>query len=182
MSEGFEEITEPEDGPELTFREKALRDKFVKEYLQDYDQVAAAMRIGYPKSYAREFAARFMEEPYVAKKIKELEQAVTEEDIESERRRIKAGLVREANYFGPGASQAARVAALSKLAQMAGMDAPTRVQSELTGANGEPLGAGTFVVPGMMTIEEWEKAAADQQAQLTAPDVPTHLQDKPTLQ
>jgi len=172
MSEDyFGPIGEPEEGPELTFREKALRDQFVGEYLTDYSPLAAAIRIGYPKAYAKEMAARFMEEPYVLKKIREQES--TSEDVSPDvmKKRIMAGLVREANDRGPGSSQAARVAALSKLAQMHGMDAPRR--TEITGADGAPLGEGAFVVPGVITMEEWERAAEQQQAELVKPDAPS---------
>lgn len=167
----YETIGEPEQGPELTFREKALRDKFVGEYLIDYNPLAAAIRIGYPKGYAKEYAARFMEEPYVLNKIREQES--TSEDVTTDvmKKRIMAGLVREANYNGPGSSQAARVAALSKLAQMHGMDAPRR--TEITGADGAPLGEGAFVVPGVISVEDWERAAEEQQAALVQPDPPS---------
>lgn len=167
----FGPIDEPEEAPELTFREKALRDKFVAEYLTDYNQVAAAIRIGYPKSYAKEYAARFMEESYVLKKIREQESTSDEVTADVMKKRIMAGLVREANYNGPGSSQAARVAALSKLAQMHGMDAPSR--TEITGADGAPLGEGAFVVPGVISMEDWEKAAEAQQAALVQPDSPS---------
>lgn len=170
-------IEAPDDEPELSLREIQLRDKFVKEYLQDYNPLAAAIRIGYPKGYAREMAVRLMEEPYVVRKIQQLEQTPEEEDPIVIKKRIHASLMREAHYHGPGASQAARVAALAKLAQMHGMDAPTRTQTELTGADGQPLLSGTFVVPGVMTTEDWEKAAEEQQQKLTAPDSPP-----PTLQ
>lgn len=170
MSDYFEEsISDPEQGPELTFREKALRDKFVNEYLVDYDALAATMRIGYPKSYAKEYAVRFMEEPYVLKRIQEKESAGEDEvSLDVMKKRIMAGLIREANYKGPGSSQAARVAALSKLAQMHGMDGRVPDNPE-----NDALGEGAFVVPGVVTMEEWEKAAEAQQAALVQPDSPS---------
>lgn len=171
MSEYFEEINEPDEGPELTFREKALRDKFVAQYLEDYNPIAAAMRVGYPKGYAKEIAARFMEEPYVVRKIQEVEKTPAEEDPEIVKKRIHASLMREAHYHGAGSSQAARVAALSKLAQMHGMDAPRR--TEITGADGAPLGEGVFAIPGIISVEDWEKLAEAQQAELIKPESPS---------
>lgn len=168
-------ITEPDLAGDLTYREKALRDLFVNEYLTDYDSLQAAIRIGYARSYAREYAVRFMEEPYVLQQIKLRESNNSvEQSPEEMKKRVMIGLIREANYRGPGCSQAARVAALGKLAEIHGMNAPTRTQSEITGANGQPLnGAGVFVIPGIMTEEQWAEQAAAQQAALVASPPPS---------
>lgn len=162
-----EGIIEPENlAAELTHREKALRDHFVAEYLVDYDQKSAAVRIGYGASYAGEMAIRLMQCPYVAQQIALKETTNEEESAEVMRKRVIQGLIREANYRGPGCSPSARVAALAKLAAIQGMDAPTRTKTELTGADGSPLGGGMFVVPGIISVEDWEKAAKAQQTAL----------------
>lgn len=167
MSDIPEGITEPENlAADLTHREKALRDHFVNEYLVDYDQKSAAIRVGYGSSYANEMAVRLMQCPYVLQQIALKESTTEEEDAKAMKRRIITGLIREANYKGPGCSPSARVAALSKLAAIQGMDAPTRSKVEMTGADGQPLGGGMFVVPGIMTVEDWEKAAEAQQRAL----------------
>lgn len=158
-------IEEPDLTANMTPRERNLRDQFVKEYLTDYDKVAAAIRIGYHRSYAAEYAVKFMEEPYVLQQIKLAETTSEDESPEAMKKRILVGLIREANYRGMGCSQSARVAALAKLAAIYGMDAPTRSQQELTGANGQPLN-GVFVIPGIMTTEQWEEQAAAQQSAL----------------
>jgi phage terminase small subunit len=51
---------------------------------------------------------------------------------------------------------------------------------EHTGKNGQPLQGGTFILPGVMTPEEWEKAAIEHQNQLQA-KAAVEL-TKPTLQ
>lgn len=157
----------------LTTSEMALRDKFVKEYLKDYDAYAACIRIGYAAAFAKEFCVRFMQETYVLNKIKQVEIAPPEEDLDEtvQRRKVYASLWREANTFGLGSSQSARVAALAKLSAFLGMDAPTRSQQELTGKDGQPLGAGVLVIPGVMTAEQWAEQAEAQQAELTRPEV-----------
>lgn len=157
------EIIEPEEERSYSYREKALRDFFVNEYLVDYDPVAAAVRVGYGKSFAKEYAARFMNEPYVLREIQRREGVAdnSADDEESEKKRIIAGLKREANYRGPGSSQSARVAALSRLATLHGMD-PQNKPKEPDVLPGE----GTFVVPGIMTPEQWEAEAAKQQEAL----------------
>ena len=162
-----ETIVEPDLGSTLSAREKALRNLFVEEYLTDYDALGAAIRVGYPQSFAKEYAVRFMHEPYVLQQIKLKETTpVAEDDNEAMKKRIMTGLIREANYRGPGCSQSARVAALAKLASIAGMDAPSRSKTEITGPNGSPFLGGQFVIPGVMTVEQWEAAAAAQQASL----------------
>lgn len=163
-------IQEPEQADErsYTWREKALRDLFVKEYLVDYDSIGAAMRVGYNRGIAKEYAVRLMDEPYVMRQIAKQEGAPIEEDEKTAKKRIMAGLVREANYRGAGSSQAARVAALGKLAQLYGMEPATKTKTELTGADGQPLTSGQFIIPGVMTPEQWEAAAAKQQAELVS--------------
>lgn len=162
-------IQEPEEAEErsYTWREKALRDLFVKEYLVDYDSIGAAMRVGYNRGIAKEYAVRLMDEPYVMRQIAKQEGAPIEESEDVLKKRIMAGLIREANYRGAGSSQAARVAALGKLAQLNGMEPATRMKTELTGPNGEPLqGPGQFIIPGVMTPEQWETAVKKQQSDL----------------
>lgn len=164
-----EQVQEASNERTYTYREKALRDLFVKEYLVDYNAIGAAMRVGYNRSIAKEYAVRLMDEPYVAREIAKHEGA-TGDDVEDEavqRKRILAGLRREANYTGPGSSQAARVAALGKLAQLYSMEPATRTKTELTGAEGQPL-AGAFVIPGVLTPEQWEAAALAQQEALVS--------------
>lgn len=157
-----------EEERSYTDRELKLRDSFVKEYLKDYSPINAAIRIGYSRSIAKEYAQRFMDEPYVARKISQMEEAPIEEiDETTFKKRIMAGLYKEANNYGPGSTQAARVAAWAKLAHLQGMEPASKVKSEITGADGAPL-AGTFVLPGMMTPEQWESAAAKQQEDLVS--------------
>jgi hypothetical protein len=153
---------------QYTHRERALRDLYVKEYLTDYDPVGAAIRVGYNRGIAKEYAVRFMEEPYVLRQIAKMEAAPSDESGEDlMKKQIIAGLKREANYRGPGSSQAARVAALAKLAHLHGMEPASKVKQEVTGADGAPL-AGQIVIPGVMTPDQWEQIAAQQQSDLVS--------------
>lgn len=148
---------------DLSPKEKDLRDKFVSEYLIDYDQTAAAIRIGFSASFAQTYAEKFMTEPYVRKAIADLQNAMADDEkieVELDRRRIRAALMREAHYRGPGSSHAARVSALAKLASIRDMDAPTKIKSEVA------LRGGVMMVPGIASLEEWEKAAQASQTDL----------------
>lgn len=169
------QVIAPEPEREYSFHEKQLRDRFVQEYMIDYDKVKAAQRIGYGKSYALQYGTMLFNEPYVQREIKRLEGSTsavggTPEDEEAFKKRIIAGLVREANYHGSGSSQAARVAALGKLAQLSGMEPAHKSSVDLT-TQGNAM-QGAFVVPGIMTPEQWAEAAAAQQDALTAPEQP----------
>lgn len=148
---------------DLSPKEKELRDKFVSEYLIDYDQTAAAIRIGFSASFAQTYAEKFMTEPYVRKAIAVAQNALVDDEkleVEQDRRRIRAALMREAHYRGPGSSHAARVSALAKLASIRDMDAPTKIKSEMT------MRGGVMMVPGIANLDEWEKAAQASQGDL----------------
>lgn len=111
----------------LTKQERALRQRFVEEYLADYDAFAAAIRLGYQEAFAQQYAKQFLTEPYTLKLIKEKEAEfgiLTEED--QHRKKIVAGLYREAHSrFNSGA---ARVAALTQLAKIIGIEAPVKTE------------------------------------------------------
>lgn len=117
----------------MTAREKELKDWFVREYLIDYNFKAAAIRIGFNDGLAAEYGQKFRYDPYVQRQITQSMRAEPhdKEAVESQRsQQIMGSLVREANYSGPGASHSARVTALSKLATIHGMDAPTKTKVE----------------------------------------------------
>lgn len=111
----------------LTKQERALRQRFVEEYLADYDAFAAAIRLGYQEAFAQQYAKQFLTEPYTLKLIKEKEAEfgiLTEED--QHRKKIVAGLYREAHSrFNSGS---ARVAALTQLAKIIGIEAPVKTE------------------------------------------------------
>jgi len=117
----------------LTKQEKALRQRFVAEYLADYDAFGAAIRLGYQEAFAQQYAKQFLTEPYTLKLIKEKEAEfgiLTEED--QHRKKIVAGLYREAHSrFNSGS---ARVAALTQLAKIIGIEAPVKSEVKLTEA------------------------------------------------
>lgn len=114
----------------LTKQEKALRQRFVAEYLADYDAIGAAIRLGYQEAFAQQYAKQFLTEPYTLKLIKEKEAEfgiLTEED--QHRKKIVAGLYREAHSrFNSGS---ARVAALTQLAKIIGIEAPVKTEQQV---------------------------------------------------
>lgn len=109
--------------PALSPHEKQLRDRFVNEYLVDYDAWAACVRVGFIKSVAMTYASELMEDPYVRREISRLEKervvtAADEKGKATMHSQLESWYLREANYRGPGASHAARISALNSLAKI----------------------------------------------------------------
>lgn len=156
---GFQLPTELPQPDDYSPREKALRDMFVSEYLIDFDQIAAAMRCGFNRQFAQEYARRFMEEPYVIKRINEIRfmQMDPKKEEEFDKARIKTALMQEAHFHGPGSTHAGRVAALGKLATMYGMEAAKKIDATVQHRG------GVMAVPGIASLDDWEKQASASQ-------------------
>ena len=133
----------------LTKQEKALRRRFVAEYLADYDSVGAAIRLGYQEAFAQQYAKQFLAEPYTLNLIREKEAEfgiLTEED--QHRKKIVAGLYREAHSrFNSGS---ARVAALTQLAKIIGIEAPVKTEQQVKLTTDSPQ-------LGHLTVAEMEE-------------------------
>lgn len=152
----------------MSANERAIRDLFVSEYLKDRNSYHAALRCGFTVSFAKVYAKQFMEEPYVRKLIGththndiESDPSVKEDFEKAARRRTIEALEKEAHYYGPGSSHAARVSAAGKLAEILDMKSPTKI--DINTSRG-----GVMLVPATADLEQWQKDAAKQQAALTA--------------
>lgn len=147
---------------ELSERERELRDLFVDQYLYDYDIRLAAIRMGFVDTVATEYGLKLFNDSYVQKRLAEQQRLIAEDpkaEDEATKRRIRAALIREANYRGIGGSHSARVSALAQLKSIYGMDAPTRIQAEMKHQG------GVMAVPAIADLDAWQKAAeASQQA------------------
>lgn len=119
---------------ELTIWEKNIRDQFVEQYYIDYDEIGACSRIGFTGAAVYEYVNRFKRDPYVQRKLIEYrENHACIEDAERTPRQLKIimGLMKEAFNTGSSSSHSARVSALSKLASIENLDAPTKVQTTI---------------------------------------------------
>jgi hypothetical protein len=143
----------------LTPKEQVLRDVFVKEYLVDYNAELACIRVGFNKQHASIYSSKFMDEPYVQRKITELTYKAPEdeEDEEQKDKRLVLSVLREASQIGPYSS---RVAAASKMASILGLDKPVANLLEITHKG------GVMKVPGVGDIDIWENEAMTAQEQL----------------
>ena len=157
--------------PALSDREKALRDVFVSEYLKDFDPLAAAMRCGFMRSFAEEYAKKFMDEPYVLQRIQALQHIVSEDgsgrddSLAYNRQRVISALMREAHYTGAGSSAAARVAALSRLAVIYGLNEPQGKKEDQANPNSR---GGVMRIPEIADVTQWEEVALKTQQRLVS--------------
>lgn len=153
----------------LSKDEMLIREQVVAEYLYDYSWTKACLRCGFQAAFAQDNGIRFSQDPYCIWRVKMLsrERGLNPNPVEhaqhldNEKQDIINALKKEANYFGPGSSQAARVSALGKLAQLYGMEPPKAVKAEIKGQ-------GVMVVPGIATIDNWEAVAQSAQEKLQA--------------
>lgn len=140
--DSFDGYIEPPDESPLSPSQKNLCDRFVAEYLTDFDWLEATMRLGYPESMAKGHALDFKNNPYVLRRINEAQRAQphNEEAIfEQTKRQVINALLKESQFNGPGSSHGARVGALSKLSSILAMDAPTKTESTVTHEGGTTL-------------------------------------------
>lgn len=144
--------------PEYTEDDVLLRRAFVQEYMHCRNAYDACLKLGFLQPYAEDWAKRFMHEGLVRRLIGEAEKAQNpEEQYEIQRRRYVAWGEREANYFGPGASHAARVSAIKFLTELEGMSNAGPQELEVTHKG------GVMQVPGLMSPDSWGDLAAESQ-------------------
>lgn len=114
----------------LTKAQQVFREQFVREYVKDYNALAAALRIGLSYPFAIEYAPRILQEPYVQQCLRaaeeEIAQRESENDIAKKRAEVELALRKEAMYHGPDSKHSSRVSALSKLASIYGMEKNNR--------------------------------------------------------
>jgi hypothetical protein len=101
-----------------------LRDKFVSEYMKDFDVFQAALRCRFQPTFAVEWGKRLYQCPYVQTKIEEYKRKAAALDPAEQDRQDRAlveNTLRQAMQNGPYAS---RVAATKAFAEMKGWTKP----------------------------------------------------------
>ncbi|WYV98911.1 hypothetical protein [Stenotrophomonas phage CM2] len=147
--------------PEPSEAQSRIFDRFITQYLRDYDGYAACSAWAIPSRPPKPTGSGWLTEPYAADAIKDREETEDiddEEGIEKRQRMIIKALVREAHSFGPGSSHGARVAALDRLAKLSDMD-KTKIEHTHLG--------GVMYVPAVETDpDKWEAQALPNQKEL----------------
>jgi hypothetical protein len=152
--------------PEMSEREKALRDLFVREYFVDYNEIAACLRCGFMRSFAEEYAKKFMAEPYVRQQLAIMEQTAplpntgNKNADDFNRQRIIQGLFKEAH--DRTSSGSARVSALKELAEIYKLKEPTKAPED----NNKKHRGGVIQVPEIADVTKWEEVAVATQEKL----------------
>lgn len=143
----------------LSPAEKALRDKFVAQYLVDFDDYKAALRVGFLPSVAATYCKQLMNDGYVQREIARLQrEQQSDPKAQQERdRELTLNTLRQAMQNGPYAS---RVAAAARMAAIHGFDAPIKTQNENIHRG------GVMMVPAIADVDEWQKQAQASQERL----------------
>jgi hypothetical protein len=116
----------------LTELDIKMRERFIAQYIIDFDPLQAALRMGYGSQAASAVGAQFMEDAYVLNRIEyEKDRLGISTEEELHRRRVVAGLYRIAN--DKKASHSAQVSAFSQLAKIIGLEAPVKVDNTVHG-------------------------------------------------
>lgn len=136
-----------------------IRDKFVTEYIVDYDGFNACLRMGFLHSVASTYAEQFLKEGYVQRGIAaaQRQQVRDPSDQLKADRELTLNTLREAMQRGPYAS---RVAAAAKFSAILGLDAPIKTQNE------HMHRGGVMRVPEIANVEDWEAEAVSSQEKL----------------
>ena len=146
------DVAAPE--PALTAQEE----RFVNEYLRDFNARAAAIRAGVARLNSRAWAKRALGEQRVNLEInRRIDEAKLEDLITPNR--IVANLAAVAN----SAYDSGRVAALRELAAIFKLKPENGKVKNPNGKNGV---GGVIRVPAMLDVDEWERLASDQQTRL----------------
>lgn len=137
---------------------KMLREKFVREYIKDFNGTEAMRRLGYRHSAVNVHAAKFLRDPYTQWFLRQLLDKLDEKAIVN-RNMVLSGLLKEANARGYDDSHSARVSAWRTLGRILGMEI-TKVEGNLN------VNGGVMAVPFTGSLEDWEKQTQAAQAKL----------------
>lgn len=152
----------------LSNASKARADRFVLQYLRDFNATQAFIRMSVEEGrefedisydYAMNKGYEMTRWPYVAQRVDEAKQEAEEENILANRD-VLWGIRKEMNFHGSGASHGARVSALALAAKVKGMEAPRKVEASVA------LRGGIMIVPETQDLASWEERAAMAQASL----------------
>lgn len=135
-----------------------MRDKFVLEYLRDFNSSAAYLRAGGTSKRPHKAGYELRHEAYVSHEIQKAIEAMDVNKMVSQQNAL-SWMIREANNFGPDASHGARVSAIKHVMSAAGLEAGAK--DAAAAARG-----GVMIVPATDSVDDWEARASAAQAKL----------------
>lgn len=154
-----EELHEQVEAKPITLKQKIFYDLFIVEYIKDFNKSMAYIRAGGSVGHAPAGGAQVYRTPYVQRALMMLREQLEEENIIT-RTEILYSLKREANYYGDDGSAASRTKALTILAKILGMEAPTKIEQTTTHRG------GVMVVPMVASTADWKMQALTSQEAL----------------
>lgn len=146
----------------IDLKKKMFLDKFIYEYLHDFNSSMAWIRAGGAPSHATTGGPESLRTQYVQLQLREVTNHLEAENLVTAGE-IIMGIKREAHHFGDDGSSSARVKAWGMLAKIKGMDVPKPKDPADQGPKG-----GVMHVPLAATTVEWEEVAMQSQSQLKA--------------
>lgn len=152
----------------LTDKTRDRADRFVLQYLRDFNATQAFIRLSMEEGrpyedisydYAMNKGWEMTRWPYIASRLDLARQEAAQEQILTEND-LLWGIKKEMNFHGAGASHGARVSALALGAKIKGMEAPKKVEASVA------LRGGIMIVPETADLKSWEARASAAQAAL----------------
>jgi hypothetical protein len=137
---------------QLSEVEKELHNKFIEEFLFDFDDVKAAIRCGFSAASAKQYGPQMYASAYVQRQLKEFyneEKNAGRSDVAL----VKATL--RNTMINGGYKEA--VMAATQMKSICGMEAPAK-QGLQSGHRG-----GIMRLPAIASLNEWEKVAESHQ-------------------
>lgn len=139
----------------------AIIERYIDEYVFDFDAVKACQRLGYSPEVAQQQAVLIMRDPGTQTRLRE---AMEDQRLDSRLpNRVISMLMREANDYGEGSTGAARVSALRQLSNILGMDDLPQKQKEI---EADVVDGSVMVLPQIADVSNWEETAVAAQENL----------------
>lgn len=130
---------------------------FARQYIIDFNQKRAAIRMGYPETTANTMGGKLFWHSYTQAYLVALIRGMEETCIVG-RNEVLAGLLREAHSYGPDSSSATRIMAWKEIAKILGMYI-ARVEISANSS-------GVMTVPLVRDVNEWEQISQVSQGML----------------
>jgi hypothetical protein len=151
------EIVDPLVDREWPVHTKLNCEAFARQYIIDFNQKRAAIRMGYDEQSANVMGNHLFWHSYTQAYLVALIRGMEETTIVG-RNEVLAGLLREAHAYGMDASSATRIAAWKEIAKILGMYV-ARIEISQNSS-------GVMEVPLVRDVNEWEQISAVSQGML----------------
>lgn len=151
------EVIDPCVDTNYPLHTKLTLETFARQYIVDFNQKRAALRMGYTELLAGTQGHKLFWHPYTQAYLVALIRGLEEHTIVG-RNDVLAGLLREAHAYGGDSSSMTRIAAWKEIAKILGMYVAKIEISQNS--------SGVMEVPLVRDVNEWEQIASVSQGLL----------------